>query len=40
MSRGFKKNEAEKILEKAFFEQVLNSVKIKEAHAWIKDYLC
>lgn len=40
MSRGFKKVEAEKILEEAFFNKVLDSIKIKSARKLIKDYLC
>ncbi len=40
MSRGFKKAEAEKILEEAFFNKVLDSIKIKSARKLIKDYLC
>jgi Fe-S cluster assembly scaffold protein SufB len=40
MSRGFKKAEAQKILEEAFFNKVLDSIKIKSARKLIKDYLC
>jgi Fe-S cluster assembly scaffold protein SufB len=40
MSRGFEKNEAEKILEEAFFNKVLDSVKVEEARELIKGYLC
>lgn len=40
MSRGFEKSEAEEILEKAFFDQILESVKVKEAHTLIGEYLC
>ncbi len=40
MSRGFKKSEAEKILEEAFFNKVFDSVKVEEAHKLIKGYLC
>lgn len=40
MSRGFKKVEAEKILEEAFFNKVLDSIKVESARKLIKDYLC
>ncbi len=40
MSRGFKKVEAEKILEEAFFNKVLDSIKVETARKLIKDYLC
>lgn len=40
MSRGFEKKEAEKILEEAFFNKVLESVKLESAKELIKDYLC
>lgn len=40
MSRGFKKAEAEKILEEAFFNKVLEAIRIEEARKLIKDYLC
>jgi len=40
MSRGFTKPEAEKILEEAFFNRVLDSVKLDSANAFIKEYLC
>lgn len=40
MSRGFKKVEAEKILEEAFFNQVLDAIKIESAHKLIESYLC
>jgi Fe-S cluster assembly scaffold protein SufB len=40
MSRGFKKAEAEKILEQAFFNKVLDTIKIKAAQELIKGYLC
>lgn len=40
MSRGFKKAEAEKILEEAFFNKVLDSIKVKSVRKLIKDYLC
>ncbi len=40
MSRGFKKAEAEKILEEAFFNKVVDSIKVELARKLIKDYLC
>ncbi|AKM81201.1 MAG: SufBD protein [Candidatus Pacebacteria bacterium GW2011_GWF2_38_9] len=40
MSRGFKKVEAQKILEEAFFNKVLDSIKVELARKLIKDYLC
>jgi Fe-S cluster assembly scaffold protein SufB len=40
MSRGFEKIEAEKILEEAFFNKVLDSVKVDSAKELIKEYLC
>jgi len=40
MSRGFKKVEAEKILEMAFFNKVLDSIKLKPAKQLIEKYLC
>ena len=40
MSRGFKKVEAEKILEEAFFNKVLDSIKIESARKLIESYLC
>lgn len=40
MSRGFNKQEAESILEKAFFDLVLGSIKDKKAHKIVEDYLC
>jgi len=40
MSRGFKKIDAEKILEEAFFNKVLDSIKVKAAHKLIGGYLC
>ena len=36
----FKKVEAEKILEEAFFNKVLDSIKVETARKLIKDYLC
>ncbi len=40
MSRGFTKSEAEKILQEAFFNKILDSIKNKEAKKMIEDYLC
>jgi Fe-S cluster assembly scaffold protein SufB len=40
MSRGFMQEEAEKILERAFFNKVLDTVKVVEAHQLIGNYLC
>lgn len=40
MSRGFKKAEAEKILEEAFFNKVLDSIKIESVRKLIESYLC
>lgn len=40
MSRGFERSEAEKILEEAFFNKVLDSVKAEDARELIKGYLC
>lgn len=40
MSRGFKRAEAEKILEEAFFNKILDTVKLEPAHTMIKEYLC
>lgn len=40
MSRGFKKKEAEKFLEAAFFNKVLESIKEELAHKLIESYLC
>ena len=40
MSRGFKKIEAEKILEEAFFNKVLDSIKIESVRKLIESYLC
>lgn len=40
MSRGFKKVAAEKILEEAFFNKVLDSIKIESARKLIESYLC
>lgn len=40
MSRGFKKVEAQKILEEAFFNKVLDSIKIESARKLIESYLC
>lgn len=40
MSRGFERNEAEKILEEAFFNKVFDSVKVEEARELIKGCLC
>jgi Fe-S cluster assembly scaffold protein SufB len=40
MSRGFIRAEAEKILEEAFFNKILDAVKLEPAHAMIKEYLC
>ena len=40
MSRGFTKPEADKILEEAFFNKALDSVKVEEVKELIKAYLC
>lgn len=40
MSRGFKRSEAEKILEEAFFTKILYTVSDRQARQLIKDYLC
>lgn len=40
MSRGFKKVEAEKILETAFFNKVLEAIKVEEVRKLIESYLC
>jgi Fe-S cluster assembly scaffold protein SufB len=40
MSRGFDRQEAEKILEEAFFNQIIDTVKSSQAKKMIKDYLC
>lgn len=40
MSRGFKKVEAQKILEQAFFNKILDTIKVKSIKELIKDYLC
>ncbi len=40
MSRGLKKLEAEKILETAFFNKILDSVKLKSAKELIEGYIC
>lgn len=40
MSRGLDKKEAEKILEAAFFNKILNSIKNKQAKELIEEYLC
>lgn len=39
MSRGFSRQEAEKILEEAFFNKILAAVKLPVAKKLIKDYL-
>lgn len=39
MSRGFNRQEAEKILEEAFFNKILAAVKLPVAKKLIKDYL-
>lgn len=39
MSRGFNRQEAEKILEEAFFNKILATVKLPVAKKLIKDYL-
>ncbi|HPS40733.1 MAG TPA: SufD family Fe-S cluster assembly protein [Candidatus Woesebacteria bacterium] len=39
MSRGLTKIEAEKMVEKAFFNHVLDSIKVKKARQLIEDYL-
>jgi Fe-S cluster assembly protein SufD len=40
MSRGLERSEAEKLLEEAFFNQILDTVKLSEAKNLIKEYLC
>lgn len=40
MSRGLERKEAEKILEEAFFNKILETVKLSKAKKIIKDYLC
>lgn len=39
MSRGFNRQEAEKILEEAFFNKILTTIKLPVAKKLIKDYL-
>lgn len=40
MSRGFKKALAQEILEKAFFNKILETIKVEAARNLIKGYLC